>query len=140
MTRTLLIADDATIIREIIKSTVHKSGWTVVAEAVNGQEAIDRYAELKPDAVTLDLVMPQYDGMYALRAIMQANPTAKILVVSAVDQKSILKEAFRLGATDFVVKPFAKQALLSTLEKMVPCRDSSDAAPSQQAAAACSTP
>jgi two-component system, chemotaxis family, chemotaxis protein CheY len=120
MPRTLLVADDAIVIREIIKSAVRSRGWTVVGEAINGQQAIDRYKELKPDAVTLDLVMPGTDGMHALRGIMGADPAAKVLVVSALEQKSVLKDAFRAGATDFVVKPFDRQVLLQALDRMVP--------------------
>lgn len=120
MARTLLVTDDALIIREIIKSTAHEHGWTVVGEAANGQQAVERYAELKPDAVTLDLVMPEYDGLHALRGIRNADANAKVLVVSAVEQKSVLKEAFRAGATDFVLKPFDRKVLVETLERMVP--------------------
>ena len=79
MKRTLLVTDDAVIIREIIKDLATKAGWTVVGEASNGQQAIERYAELKPDAVTLDLVMPEYDGLHALHGIMQINPRTRSL-------------------------------------------------------------
>jgi two-component system, chemotaxis family, chemotaxis protein CheY len=118
MTKTLLVTDDAAVMREIIKSTVRDKGWTVVGEAADGQAAIDRYAELRPDAVTLDLVMPDFDGLHALRGILKIDPAARVLVVSAVEQKSILREAFKAGATDFVVKPFERQGLLETLERI----------------------
>ncbi|MEI8372540.1 MAG: response regulator [Planctomycetota bacterium] len=120
MTRTLLITDDAVIVREIIRDMVAQAGWTVVGEAGNGQEAIERYAELRPDAVTLDLVMPEYNGLHALHGIMQINPKAKVMVVSALEQNSIVKEAFKAGATDFLAKPFNRQTLLGTLEQLVP--------------------
>ena len=71
MTRTLLVTDDAVVVREIIKAMTGQAGWTVVGEAGNGQEAIERYAELRPDAVTLDLVMPEFNGLHALHGIMQ---------------------------------------------------------------------
>jgi two-component system, chemotaxis family, chemotaxis protein CheY len=119
MTKTLLITDDAVIIREMIKDLALQAGWTVVGEASNGQEAIERYSELMPDAVTLDLVMPDFDGLHALRGIMQINPGAKVIIVSALEQKSILKDAFKAGATDFLVKPFNQQTLLNTLEQLV---------------------
>jgi two-component system chemotaxis response regulator CheY len=119
MTRTLLVADDAAIIRAIIKDVATQAGWDVVGEAANGQEAIDRYAELQPDAMTLDLVMPEYDGLHALRGIMAAQPDAKVLVVSAVNQSQVLKTAFRLGASDFVVKPFDRKVLVNTLDQLV---------------------
>ncbi len=123
MTRTLLITDDALIIREMIKDLAREAGWTVVGEACNGQQAIQRYAELRPDVVTLDLVMPEYDGLHALRGIMQIDARAKVVVVSALEQKTILKDAFKAGAADFLVKPFNRQTLLGTLEHLAPCGD-----------------
>jgi len=119
MPKTLLVTDDALIIREIIKDAATGAGWQIVGEAADGQQAVERYRELHPTATTLDLVMPGFDGLHALRGIMAEDPEAKVLVVSALDQKSVLKEAFRLGAADFVVKPFDKQVLLDTLEQLV---------------------
>ena len=119
MTKTLLVVDDALIIREIIKDTAIAAGWEIVGEAGNGQDAIDQYLKLKPSAVTLDLVMPEYDGIHALQGIMAADPEAKVLVVSALDQKAVLQKAFKLGATDFVVKPFKDQQLLESLDRLV---------------------
>ena len=119
MEKTLLVADDAAIIRTKIKEAASNAGWTVVAEARNGKEALDRYLECRPAAVTVDLVMPEYDGIYALREILAADPNAKVIVVSALGQKHILKDAFQIGAVDFVVKPFDKQTLIKTLEQAV---------------------
>jgi two-component system chemotaxis response regulator CheY len=120
MSRTLLVTDDAMIIREMIKDAATAAGWEIVGEAQNGQQAIELYDQLRPDAVTLDMVMPQYDGLYALNGIKTLDPDALVLVVSALDQKQTLKEAFRLGAADFIVKPFDPKNLVATLEKMVP--------------------
>lgn len=120
MPRTLLVVDDALIIRHMIKETVEPAGWSVVGEAANGQMAVLLYQQLRPQAVTLDLVMPEYDGLYALRGILAVDPSAKVLVVSALDQRSILKESFKLGAFDFLVKPFDKTLLLKALDHMVP--------------------
>ena len=120
MARRLLVTDDALIIRELIKDAAIDAGWEIAGEAANGQEAIDRYAELKPDAMTLDLVMPEYDGLHALRGIIQHDPKANVVVVSALDQKNVLKEAFQTGAADFLVKPFDKRVLVETLEQIVP--------------------
>jgi two-component system chemotaxis response regulator CheY len=120
MPRTLLVADDAMIIRQIIKDMANSAGWTVVGEAANGQEAIDRYRELRPDAVTLDLVMPERDGLFALHGIMKFDPQAKVLLVSALEQRGVLKEAFKAGAADFVSKPFDKQSLQATLAQLLP--------------------
>lgn len=119
MPRRLLVVDDALIIREIIKDAVTNAGWEVAGEAANGQEAVEQYQLLRPDAVTLDLVMPEYDGLHALQGILDMDPGAKVVVVSALDQKNILKQAFKIGATDFVVKPFVNDALIQTLDTLV---------------------
>jgi two-component system chemotaxis response regulator CheY len=120
MSRRLLIADDAMIIRHIIKDMAAAAGWEVVGEAANGQEAIERYRELHPDAVTLDLVMPEHDGLHALHGIMEFDSEAKVLVVSALEQRGVLKDAIKAGASDFVAKPFDKRSLQATLEQLVP--------------------
>ncbi len=119
MQKTLLITDDAMIIRTMIRDAAEAAGWEVVAEAANGQEAIDHYVRTRPDVVTLDLVMPHYDGLHGLRGIKQLDAEARIVVVSALEQRSVLKEAFHLGASDFIVKPFDRQALVATLEQLV---------------------
>jgi two-component system chemotaxis response regulator CheY len=118
MARTLLVTDDAMIIRQIIKDMAAEAGWDVVGEASNGQEAIDRYRELRPDAVTLDLVMPEHDGLHALHGIMALDPDAKVLIVSALEQRAVLREAFKAGAADFVAKPFDRQNLRESLEQL----------------------
>ena len=120
MARTLLVADDALIIRQIIKDMATSAGWTVVGEAGNGQEAIERYRELRPDAVTLDLVMPEHDGLHALRGIMGFDPRAKVLIVSALEQRGVLRDAIKAGAADFVSKPFDKGNLQATLAQLLP--------------------
>jgi two-component system, chemotaxis family, chemotaxis protein CheY len=120
MGRTLLVADDALIIRQIIKDMATTAGWTVVGEASNGKEAVEQYQQLRPDVVTLDLVMPEHDGLYALHGIMELDPQAKVLLVSALEQRGVLKDAFRAGAADFVSKPFDKDNLQSTLAQLLP--------------------
>jgi len=117
------VADDAAIIRTKIKQAACSVGWTVVAEAGNGKEAVDHYAQYRPTAVTVDLVMPGYDGIYAMREIFALDPDAQVIVVSAIRHKSLLKDAFRLGAIDFVVKPFDQNALLRALEQLAPCAE-----------------
>lgn len=116
MARKLLVTDDALIIRTLIKDMAVKAGWDVVGEAKNGQEAIDKYRELRPDAVTLDLVMPEFDGLHALRGIMEIDPEARVLIVSALKHRGLLKEAIEAGASDFVEKPFDKANLEETLD------------------------
>ncbi len=123
MGKRLLVTDDAMIIREMIKDAAVDNGWEIAGEAANGQEAIDKFSELQPDAMTLDLVMPDYDGLHALRGIIGEFPDAKVLVVSAIDQTDVLKDALRLGATDFIVKPFDKSRLLEALEKIVASKE-----------------
>jgi two-component system chemotaxis response regulator CheY len=121
--KTLLIIDDAAIIRAKIKEAASSAGWTVAAEAANGKEGVDRYVECRPAVVTVDMVMPEYDGIYALREILALNPDAKVVVVSAVEQKAILKEAFQIGAADFIVKPFDRAMLIKTLEQYAPAEE-----------------
>ena len=120
MSKTLLVTDDAMIMREMIKDAARDSGRTIAGEATNGQDAIEHYAECKPDAMTLDLVMPEHDGLHALRGIMEQDPDAKVLVVSALDQTHVLKEALQLGASDFIVKPFQKEILLEKVSAILP--------------------
>ena len=119
MAKTLLITDDALIIRTMIKDTVTPAGWIIVGEAGNGEEAIEKYRELQPDAVTMDIVMPEYNGLHGLQGIIEEDPDAKVLMVSAVDQTSYLKDAIRMGAADFITKPFDRQNLVETLDEMV---------------------
>jgi two-component system chemotaxis response regulator CheY len=112
----LLVVDDALIMRAIIKDTARHAGWEIAGEAANGSEAVERYRELKPDLVTLDIVMPEMDGVEALRAIRREDPDAHVVMISAIDQRAKLSECIQLGATDFVVKPFDKQRLLSLFQ------------------------
>jgi two-component system, chemotaxis family, chemotaxis protein CheY len=116
MNPTLLVTDDSMIIREMIKDVAIGAGWTIVGEAVNGQEAISQYQLLRPMVVTLDLTMPEFDGLYALRGMREFDPAARILVVSAIDQAPIIKEAIDLGAADFIVKPFDPVRLLKAID------------------------
>ena len=113
----LLVVDDALIMRAIIKDIAKSAGWEVAGEAANGREALERYRELKPDLVTLDIVMPELDGVETLRALRQEDTAARVVMVTAIDQKAKLSECIQLGAVDFVVKPFDKQRLASLLRK-----------------------
>jgi len=125
----LIVADDALIMRMRIKDLAREAGWTVVAEAVDGAECVARYLEHRPDLVTLDIVMPEMDGVEALRAIRAADPSARVVMVSAIDQKSKLSECIRAGALDFVVKPFDRERLLGILRKYLPPRDGPQSPP-----------
>ncbi len=129
MSKTLLVVDDSLIIRKMIGDTATEAGWRVVGEASNGQEAIDRYVELRPDLVTLDLIMPDTDGLHGLHGIMQKDPNAKVVVVSALEQKGVLQEAFRAGAADFLLKPINRALLADTFRQLA-----GDASPASTAA------
>jgi two-component system, chemotaxis family, chemotaxis protein CheY len=118
MTRRLLIVDDALIMRMRIREIAMEAGWDIAGEATNGQEAVALFAELRPDLVTLDIVMPTMDGVAALREIRRIDPQARVVMVSAVDQKEKLSECIRLGAIDFLVKPFDKTSLRGVLDKL----------------------
>ena len=111
MAKRVLIVDDALIMRMKIKEIAEESGWEVVGEAKDGSEGVTRYRELRPDLVTMDIVMPLMDGVEALRAVKQFDPQARVVMVSAVDQREKLMECVRLGAIDFIVKPFDKASL-----------------------------
>ena len=126
MSKRVLIVDDALIMRMRIKDIARESGWEIAGEATNGEEALVRYRELRPDLMTLDIVMPKLDGVSVLRQIRQEDPAARVVMVSAVDQKGKLSECIHLGAIDFIVKPFDKARLMGFFEKYG--RDKSPAA------------
>ena len=107
----LLIVDDALIMRMKIRDVASHAGWTVVAEAKNGADAVRMYSEHQPDLVTLDMVMPEMDGLAALKAIREADPQANVVMISAINQKEKLRECISAGAVDFIVKPFDPQHL-----------------------------
>ena len=113
----LLIVDDATIMRMRISGVAREAGWEIMAEATNGVEGLARYREQRPDLVTLDIVMPELDGVEMLRRLRSEDPAARVVMVSAVDQRAKLRECIALGALDFVVKPFDKERLLSLFRK-----------------------
>ncbi len=119
MEKTLLVVDDALIMRELIKDAAISSGWTIVGEAQNGEEAYRKFKELQPTLMTIDLVMPEFGGIHGLSKVKAEFEDANVIVVSALDNEEVLKEAFSLGACDFIVKPFNADSLVSTLEKVV---------------------
>jgi two-component system chemotaxis response regulator CheY len=115
--RRVLIVDDALFMRKRIKEIAEEAGWLVAGEAENGEEAVEFYQQSKPDLVTLDIVMPKLDGVSALKRIIQVDPQARIVMISAVNQKEKLAECIHAGAIDFIVKPFEKAGLRSFFEK-----------------------
>jgi two-component system chemotaxis response regulator CheY len=114
----LLVVDDALFMRKLIRGVATEAGWEVAGEAANGEEAIALYQRLKPDLVTMDLVMPIMGGLEALRKIRALDPEAQIIVVTALDQKQALMDSIRDGALDFIVKPFERERVLNLLHKL----------------------
>lgn len=114
---TVLIADDAMFMRKLIREALEPLGFDVVGEAENGQQAVELHAELKPDLTTLDIVMPEMDGLSALEAIKKSHASAKVIMITAIDQRAEMLRAMRLGVSDFVVKPFDAERIVSACEK-----------------------
>ena len=104
--------------RMMLKDILSKNGYEVVGEAANGREAIDKYIELRPDLVLLDITMPEMDGIEALKKIKMIEPKAKIIMCSAMGQQNMVIEAIQNGAIDFIVKPFQQNRVLESLEKL----------------------
>ncbi|MEA2288865.1 MAG: two-component system, chemotaxis family, chemotaxis protein CheY [Solirubrobacteraceae bacterium] len=111
----ILVADDAVFMRMVVSEAIAQAGHEVVGEARDGVEAVARYEELRPDAVTLDITMPEKDGLTALADIMAADPSARVVMCSALGQESKALQAMRLGAKDFIVKPFAPERVARAL-------------------------
>lgn len=115
MTKRAMVVDDSMLMRRMIIDSLTDSGWDVVGEACDGEHAVELYRELRPDAVTLDIVMPGIGGLGALEAIMRLDPTAKVVVISALNQTKLISEAIRKGAQDFIAKPFLPEQLQETM-------------------------
>ena len=113
----ILVVDDAAFMRKMVSDALTKGGHEVVGEAGNGQEAIARFQELKPELMTLDITMPEKDGLSALKEIVQLDPGARVIMCSALGQESKVLESIKLGAKDFIVKPFQPERVLSAIEK-----------------------
>lgn len=121
MTKKVLIVDDSMLMRRMIAEALSADGWEIAGEAGNGQEAVEQYRELHPDVVTLDIVMPVTDGIYALEHILHEDPDAKIVVISALNQTKLISEAIRKGAQDFIAKPFLPEQLQQTVNSCTAC-------------------
>jgi two-component system chemotaxis response regulator CheY len=115
----VLIVDDSRTSRKILKGLLEDEGYEVIGEATNGLEGYDKYVELKPDVVTMDITMPVLDGIAALKKIKDDYPEAKIIMITAAGQKTKMVEAVRNGASEFVAKPFEKDHLKAVIEKVV---------------------
>lgn len=113
----ILIADDASFVRLMICQILARKGLTDVVEAENGLQAVERYKSDKPDLTFMDITMPELDGMAALAEILTINPLAKVIMCSAVAHESMIQDALKRGAVDFVVKPFRPEELLRAVSK-----------------------
>lgn len=113
----VLIVDDAAFMRMMVKDILSKNGFTVVGEAENGAVAVDRYAELTPDLVIMDITMPEMDGLQAVREIRKRDPQAKIIMCSAMGQQAMVIDAIQSGAKDFIVKPFQADRVVEAVKK-----------------------
>ncbi|WP_066872217.1 response regulator [Clostridium mediterraneense] len=113
----VLIVDDAAFMRMMVKDILSKNGFEVVGEASNGLKAIEMYKQERPDVVTMDITMPEMDGIEAVKAIKQFDPAAKIIMCSAMGQQSMVMDAIKAGAKDFIVKPFQADRVLEAVNK-----------------------
>jgi two-component system chemotaxis response regulator CheY len=113
----VLVVDDAAFMRKVVSDALASAGHEVVGEANTGAEAVLRYQELRPELTTLDITMPEKDGLTALAEIMAIDPSARVLICSALGQESKVIESIKLGAKDFVVKPFQSERLLEAVGK-----------------------
>lgn len=116
--RKILVVDDAKVIRMIIRQILTRHGFEIAGEAGNGREALEKYKELRPDAVTMDIVMPEVDGIQGLKEIIAFDKQAKVVMISAIDQRDALLEAIRQGAVDYVVKPFEDDRMIASLKNI----------------------
>ncbi len=113
----VLVVDDAAFMRMMLKDILLKGGFEIAGEATNGAEAVRLYQELKPDLVTMDITMPEVDGIAAVKEIKKIDPSAKVVMVSAMGQQAMVIEAIQAGASDFIVKPFQPDRVLEALKK-----------------------
>ena len=119
MAKNILICDDAAFLRMMIKDILSKNGYTVVGEAENGAKAVEKYGELKPDLVLMDITMPEMDGIQALKKIKEADAGASVIMCSAMGQQAMVIESIQSGAKDFIVKPFQADRVLEAVRKVV---------------------
>jgi len=115
----VLIADDASFMRQMIRDIIEPEGYEVVGEASDGVEVVDKFRKLRPDLVMMDIVMPKRSGIDAVRTIRSEDANATIVMCSALGQEALVMEAIQAGAKDFIVKPFKPDAVIATLAKVV---------------------
>ncbi len=118
MSKTVLVVDDTAFMRMTLKNMLEKNGYEVVGEGEDGAKGVELYKQLKPSLVTMDITMPNMDGITAIKEILSFDPDATVVVVSAMGQKSLVIEALNAGAKDFVVKPFQPDRIAEALAKI----------------------
>ena len=119
MAKNILICDDAAFMRMMIKDILTKNGYNIAGEAENGAKAVEKYAELKPDLVLMDINMPEMDGIEALKKIKASVPGASVIICSAMGQQAMVIESIQSGAKDFIVKPFQADRVIEAVQKVV---------------------
>jgi two-component system chemotaxis response regulator CheY len=119
MGKQILIVDDAAFMRMMIKDILTKNGFEVVGEAQDGVQAVEKYKELTPDLVTMDITMPEMDGITALKKIKEENSDAKVIMCSAMGQQAMVIDAIQAGAHDFIVKPFQEDRVIEAIQKVL---------------------
>lgn len=115
---TVMIIDDSKTSRSMLKAILEENGYEVIAEATNGQEGYEKYCELTPDIVTLDITMPIMDGIETLTKIREYDDNAKVIMVTAAGQKGKMLDAIKLGAAEFVTKPFETSQIINILDSI----------------------
>jgi two-component system chemotaxis response regulator CheY len=119
MAKKILLVDDAAFMRKVIKDTLSKNGYTELYEAVDGADAVAKFDEIKPDLVIMDITMPNMDGLEALKAIREKDSNASVVMCSAMGQETMVMDAVRSGAKDFIVKPFKPDRILKTVTSVL---------------------
>ena len=119
MAKNILICDDASFMRMMMKDILTKNGYNVVGEAENGVKAVEAYSECNPDLVLMDITMPEMDGIGALKGIREKDPNASVIMCSAMGQQAMVIEAIQSGAKDFIVKPFQAERVLEAVKKVI---------------------
>ncbi|MGB9903156.1 MAG: response regulator [Desulfotomaculales bacterium] len=117
MGKKILIVDDAAFMRMMIKNIITKHGYEVAGEAENGKQAVSLYSEVKPDLVTMDITMPEMDGIESVKAIRAIDKEANIIMISAMGQQAMVMDAIQAGARDFIVKPFQQERVIQAIER-----------------------
>ena len=119
MAKGILLVDDAAFMIMMLKDILVKNGYEVLGEAENGLKAVEKYKELNPDLVIMDITMPEMDGIEAVKEIKKINPSAAVIMCSAMGQQSMVIEAIQSGAKDFIVKPFQADRIIEAVRKVI---------------------